>query len=217
MIAPKCQQINPEAYRLNWHITTTKYEKHVHNTTHVWMIKEIIYSDTTGPCLTRAIWRCRKNSSQLQRSFQWKLRSHWLKFLRQRHVAVVRQDPRLAMLVIADTMVRMRFLDRGPFHWRYFNRNSKSVEVRVADSFPSIYITTKFCRAVMSCTIFCNDHVIQHYIRRKRNFHLIWDTMENISWNGPQIGCIISVSYWGIMARDYCITNILQPHVICSL
>ena len=44
-----------------------------------------------GPCLTTAIWRCRKNSSQWQRSFQWKLYSHWLKFLRQRHVAVVRQ------------------------------------------------------------------------------------------------------------------------------
>ena len=45
------------------------------------------------PCLTTAIWRCRKNSSQWLRSFQWKLHSHWLKFLRQRHVAVVRQGP----------------------------------------------------------------------------------------------------------------------------
>ena len=43
------------------------------------------------PCLTTAIWRCRKNSSQWQRSFQWKLHSHWLKFLWQRHVAVVRR------------------------------------------------------------------------------------------------------------------------------
>ena len=48
---------------------------------------------TSGPCLTTAILRCRKNSSQWQRSFQWKLHSHWLKFLRQRHVAVVRQGP----------------------------------------------------------------------------------------------------------------------------
>ena len=46
-----------------------------------------------GPCLTTAIWRCRKNSSQWQRRFQWKLHFHWLKFLRQRHVAVVRQGP----------------------------------------------------------------------------------------------------------------------------
>ena len=43
-----------------------------------------------GPCLTTAIWRCRKNSSQWRHSFQWKLSSHWLKFLRQRHVAVKR-------------------------------------------------------------------------------------------------------------------------------
>ena len=46
-----------------------------------------------GPCLTTAIWRCHKNSSQWQHSFQWKLHSHWLKFLRQRHVAVVWQGP----------------------------------------------------------------------------------------------------------------------------
>ena len=46
-----------------------------------------------GPCLTTAVWRCLKNSSQWQRSFQWKLHSHWLKFLRQRHVVVVRQGP----------------------------------------------------------------------------------------------------------------------------
>ena len=39
------------------------------------------------------IWRCRKPFSQWQRSFQRKLRSHWLKFLRQRHVALVRQGP----------------------------------------------------------------------------------------------------------------------------
>ena len=36
---------------------------------------------------------CRKNSSQWQHSFQWKLHSHWLQFLRQCHVAVVRQGP----------------------------------------------------------------------------------------------------------------------------
>ena len=45
----------------------------------------------TGPCLTIAIWRCRKPFSQWQRSFQRKLHSHWLNFLHQRHVAVVRQ------------------------------------------------------------------------------------------------------------------------------
>ena len=49
--------------------------------------------DTFESCITTAIWRCRRNFSQWQRSFQWKLRTHWLKVLRQDHVAVVIQDP----------------------------------------------------------------------------------------------------------------------------
>ena len=46
-----------------------------------------------GPCLTTAIWCCCKPFSQWHRSFHRKLGSHWLKFLRQCHVAVVRQGP----------------------------------------------------------------------------------------------------------------------------
>ena len=42
------------------------------------------------------------SSSQWQRSFQWKLCSHWLKFLRQRHVAVVRQGPEECTLTIGS-------------------------------------------------------------------------------------------------------------------
>ena len=38
------------------------------------------------------IWRRRNPFSQWQRSFQWKLRSHWLKVLRQRHVTVIIQS-----------------------------------------------------------------------------------------------------------------------------
>ena len=47
----------------------------------------------TRACVTITIWRCGKLFSQWHRSFQRKLRCHWLKFLRQRHVAVVRQGP----------------------------------------------------------------------------------------------------------------------------
>ena len=46
-----------------------------------------------GPCITTAIWRSRMNFSQWQHNFQRKLRSHWLKILRQCHVAVVIQGP----------------------------------------------------------------------------------------------------------------------------
>ena len=59
-----------------------------------WTLYDVyLESVLPGPCLTTAIWRCRKNSSQWQRSCQWKLHSHWLKLLRQRQVAVVIQDP----------------------------------------------------------------------------------------------------------------------------
>ena len=44
-------------------------------------------------CLTTATWRCRKNFSQWERSFLWKLCCHWLKGWRQRQIAVVRQGP----------------------------------------------------------------------------------------------------------------------------
>ena len=46
-----------------------------------------------GPCLTTVTWRWRKNCIQWKRSFLWKLRCHWLKILRQRQIAVVRQGP----------------------------------------------------------------------------------------------------------------------------
>ena len=46
-----------------------------------------------GPCLTTATRRCRKNFSQWERSFHWKLRCHWLEFLRQRQIAAVTQGP----------------------------------------------------------------------------------------------------------------------------
>ena len=39
----------------------------------------------TGSCITNIIATCRKTFSQWERSFLWKLRCHWLKFLR--HVA----------------------------------------------------------------------------------------------------------------------------------
>ena len=46
------------------------------------------------------IWRYRNPFSQWQHSFQRKLRFHWLKFLRQRHVAVARQSPVTWYIVI---------------------------------------------------------------------------------------------------------------------
>ena len=48
-----------------------------------------------GPCITNVIATCRKNFSQWERSFLWKLRCHWLKFLRRVAKTLVIQGPAL--------------------------------------------------------------------------------------------------------------------------
>ena len=58
---------------------------------------QAISGPRAGPYLTTATWRCRENFSQWERSFLWKLRCHWLKGLRQRKIAVVRQGPEYQM------------------------------------------------------------------------------------------------------------------------
>ena len=47
----------------------------------------------TGPCITNVFATCRKNFSQWERSFLWKLRCHWLKFLRRVAKTLVIQGP----------------------------------------------------------------------------------------------------------------------------
>ena len=47
----------------------------------------------TGPCITNVIATCRKNFSQWESSFLWKLRCHWLKFLRRVAKTLVIQGP----------------------------------------------------------------------------------------------------------------------------
>ena len=46
-----------------------------------------------GPCITNVFATRRKNFSQWHRSFQRKLRSHWLKFLRHVAITLVIQGP----------------------------------------------------------------------------------------------------------------------------
>ena len=48
-----------------------------------------------GPCITNVIATCRKNFSQWERSFLWKLRCHWLKFLRCVAKTLVIQGPEM--------------------------------------------------------------------------------------------------------------------------
>ena len=51
-----------------------------------------------GPCITNVIATCRKNLSQWERAFLWKLRCHWLKFLRRVAKTLVIQGPGPSLL-----------------------------------------------------------------------------------------------------------------------
>ena len=50
------------------------------------------------PCITNVIATCRKNFSQWESSFLWKLRCHWLKFLRRVAKPLVIQGPGLELI-----------------------------------------------------------------------------------------------------------------------
>ena len=60
-----------------------------------WTQKATHWLTGTGPCITNAIATCRKNFSQWERSFLWKLRYHWLEFLRRVAKTLVIQGPGL--------------------------------------------------------------------------------------------------------------------------
>ena len=55
---------------------------------HKWLVDK-----GPGPCITNVIATCRKNFGQWERSFLWKLRCHWLKFLRRVAKTLVIQGP----------------------------------------------------------------------------------------------------------------------------
>ena len=57
-----------------------------------WIRLDNIYKGP-GPCITNVIATCRKNFSQWESSFLWKLRCHWLKFLRRVAKTLVIQGP----------------------------------------------------------------------------------------------------------------------------
>ena len=58
-----------------------------------------------GPCITNVFATCRKNFSQWHHSFQRKLRSHWLKFLRHVAITLVIQDPVTRKMLPFDDVV----------------------------------------------------------------------------------------------------------------
>ena len=58
-----------------------------------WITPTQIFFHMPGPCITNVFATCRKNFSQWESSFLWKLRCHWLKFLRRVAKTLVIQGP----------------------------------------------------------------------------------------------------------------------------
>ena len=79
------------------YMCTRPYYKHTHPhcyTTWAYVFYMCMVTiHNTGPCITNVIATCRKNFSQWESSFLWKLRCHWLKFLRRVAKTLVIQGP----------------------------------------------------------------------------------------------------------------------------
>ena len=71
-----------------------------------------------GPCITNVIATCRKNFSQWESSFLWKLRFHWLKFLRRVAKTLVIQGPVTRSFdVFFDLGLNKRLSKKSRRHW----------------------------------------------------------------------------------------------------
>ena len=96
-----CSQINRHAApseSLQWRHLTVMAPEIADNSADInrlcWLrTKKITHLAGPGPCITNVIATCRKNFSQWESSFLWKLRCHWLKFLRRVAKTLVIQGP----------------------------------------------------------------------------------------------------------------------------
>ena len=85
----------------------------------------------TGPCITNVIATRRKNFSQWESSFLWKLRYHWLKFLRRVAKTLVIQGPGWSQ-ESCDYFIIMIFI--RPFEKRTYYAMAMSVRLSVRPS-----------------------------------------------------------------------------------
>ena len=85
-----------------------------------------------GPCITNVIATCRKNFSQWESSFLWKLRCHWLKFLRRVAKTLVIQGPGNCSTKHRQTLYRFKIQD---FVNRFYSqRTLTSVHLTISSS-----------------------------------------------------------------------------------
>ena len=89
---PPAQKLIDELYLETPHLVMTAWYRHAFR--------------ITGPCITNVFATRRKNFSQWYRSFQRKLLSHWLKFLRHVAITLVIQGPGLLQRSPSATLTK---------------------------------------------------------------------------------------------------------------
>ena len=72
----------------------------------------LLSSYSPGPCITNVFATRRKNFSQWHRSFQRKLLSHWLKFLRHVAITLVIQGPGHSCRAVIILLLHEMFMER---------------------------------------------------------------------------------------------------------
>ena len=124
-------------------------------------------SQSPGPCLATAIWWCHNPFSQWECSFQRKLHSHWLKFLRQHHVAVVIQALLWHMLLYVDSS-RPHITRLGPIFYLWLSKVSANER--------RCYICIVFSHCLRTWTTVD----INQALPNKSKHFIIWKTLKII-------------------------------------
>ena len=131
---------------------------------------------TPGPCITNVIATCRKNFSQWESSFLWKLRCHWLKFLRRVAKTLVIQGPgsrfSLAEDVLSEDLAKPRRHEFGVWVFPIalnFGRLLRSIAIEA-------YVKFKSDTSILTPNFVLSRHLQDLTIRR-----LMW------YWIGPKV------------------------------
>ena len=107
----------------------------------------------SGPCITNVIATCRKNFSQWERSFLWKLRCHWLKFLRHVAKTLVIQGPGASAGCCYNTTHPDAASDDKFVTTSCADSEDKHCILAIA-TFHELLLSSKICRPVYFCWFF---------------------------------------------------------------
>ena len=101
---------------------------------HYWpFIIQSPYIQRPGPCITNVFATRRKNFSQWHRSFQRKLLSHWLKFLRHVAITLVIQGPVMRKVFPCHDITMIQTKNWSTEAWRLKPKHSMQPHPRLIE------------------------------------------------------------------------------------